>query len=245
MPGDINAMPSHAPHSSRLPSIPPQHPEQENTADLVNAACADWTAVPAQSRAWKKLQKLVNASNAEQLDFVSGYVREGYSDINFELRNGACQSLATEFFLHDFNLLNPYDGIAYRALLVEKGGYETLATIGETVADDSVQTASTLLVNGRDWFNHACRCETRKDLHKVLLIFDKSVPKKNMSTGYLPDHVAIPPNVVASVVYAREHDDVLVVGLAYAGDQGASHDVKSMFDGLSKSALPIPLLPGI
>jgi hypothetical protein len=222
------------PHGAGLRVAP------ESIDVLPETASGQWDAGSDPARAARCIEALMQDSNAENFHAIVDYVERGHGMINFELRGDRPISPETVSFLREFAQLSAYDGVAYRAAEVERGGREALSTVGALVMDDGVQSASVLDCNAREWLAEMGGAGLRKDLCKVLMIFDDTVPKKNLSTGFLLDHVAIPPKTMLSVSGARMHGGILVVDLAQADCGSVSHEVRDPFDARAKPASTLP-----
>jgi hypothetical protein len=179
----------------------------------------------------KHIREIAAESNAECFDSMENYVDQGHYEINGDLRSNRDSSASTENFLRDLQNLKPYAGVAYRAVVLTPAGLYQLSQSGTKVMDKGVQSASVSLDNAREWATYEKDTASRADLRPALLVFHEDMPKKNLSTGKLLDHVVIEPNVISTFADAIERDGVLIVGLKRSESQNIAHDVLNMFDG--------------
>lgn len=137
---------------------------------------------------------LAQTSNAENYSEIVAYVESGSTDINPLLRSGV-RNATTRRFLRQFHKLNAWEGTAFRATYVSSDGVACLEReVGSVFTDNGVQSASVSRANASRWSQDGfVSSNANAANHPVFFIFAPGVPKKNMFTGFLGDHVAIPP----------------------------------------------------
>ncbi|KPC35531.1 Uncharacterized protein ABJ99_3941 [Pseudomonas syringae pv. cilantro] len=137
---------------------------------------------------------LAEASNAESFSEIASYTEGGSADINPLLRSGV-RSATTSRFLLQFYRLRAWHGTAFRATYVSSDGMACLEReVGAVFTDNGVQSASVSRANASRWSQDGfITSNADAENQPVFFIFAPGVPKKNMFTGFLGDHVAIPP----------------------------------------------------
>ncbi|WP_214347656.1 dermonecrotic toxin domain-containing protein [Pseudomonas congelans] len=137
---------------------------------------------------------LAETSNAEKFSEITAYVEGGSTEINPLLRSGV-RNATTRKFLRQFHKLNAWEGTAFRATYVSSDGVACLEReVGSVFTDNGVQSASVSRANASRWSQDGfVSRNANAENHPVFFIFAPAVPKKNMFTGFLGDHVAIPP----------------------------------------------------
>ncbi|WP_460383482.1 dermonecrotic toxin domain-containing protein [Pseudomonas amygdali] len=137
---------------------------------------------------------LSKASNAESFSEIAAYTEGGSAAINPVLRNGM-RNATTSRFLRQFYKLKPWHGTAFGSTYVSSEGVACLEReIGAVFTDNGVQSASVSRANASRWSQDGfVSSNANSENHPVFFIFAPNVPKKNMFTGFLGDHVAIPP----------------------------------------------------
>lgn len=148
--------------------------------------------------------QLAQTSNASELPEIADYCEGGSLPINTLLRAGLRTPL-TLHFLSEFYSLHEYQGLAYRAALVSAAGLRRLTSeIGQVFVDNGVQSASITRWSAEQWSRDGfSRQAATSEDSTVFIIFNKSVPKKNMFTSFLGDHVAIAPSTPLQLVASR------------------------------------------
>lgn len=167
-------------------------------------------------RVERVLGSLIQGSNAEDFAGVETYIEAGSDFVNGPLRSGDT-SPDLEAFLEEFNQLNAYEGKAYRSAFVTRDGAERIKKgVGKVFQDAGVQSASATVGNAGEWERWAKNAvKGRSDkVQPVVFVFDESIPKKNLSTGYLMDHVAVGPGESMKVLAYEEHNGKLFVYLS-------------------------------
>lgn len=162
------------------------------------------------------LTKLINESNAEDYGEVAEYIDKDSNDINESLRTGE-RTVELDMFLEEFDELNSFDGKAYRSAFITPEGAEKIKNgVGQVFKDSGVQSASATVRNATEWENWATEeAEERGNAtQQVVYVFDKSIPKKNLSTNFLPDHVAVAPGEPMQVLAVQAADNKLFVYLS-------------------------------
>ncbi|POR63084.1 dermonecrotic toxin domain-containing protein [Pseudomonas syringae] len=134
------------------------------------------------------------ASNAENLSEIAAYAEGGSTDINPLLRSGV-RNATTRNFLSQFYQLKAWDGTAFRATYVSSEGMACLEhEAGAVFTDSGVQSASISRANAFLWSRDGfVSSNANAENHPVFFIFAPGIPKKNMFTGFLGDHVAVAP----------------------------------------------------
>ncbi|MCI8209223.1 hypothetical protein AUC61_06710 [Pseudomonas sp. S25] len=147
---------------------------------------------------------LAQTSNASDMPEILDYCEGGSQPINSLLR-ARVRTPWTLRFLNEFYSLNEYQGRAYRAALVSAAGLRKLTTeIGQVFVDNGIQSASVSRWSSEQWSRDGfIREATSSEDSTVFVIFNKSVPKKNLFTSFLGDHVAIPPSTPLQLVASR------------------------------------------
>jgi hypothetical protein len=151
---------------------------------------------------------------ADALHAIHEYVEGESKTINDALHSDQ-RTPEVETFLGEFDQLNAYAGTAYRAAYVTPAGAQQLRNgVGLTFEDKGVQSASTQPINAFGWENWADNVKAAESSQRVIYVYDSSIPKRNMSTNFLADHVAIPPGTLTKVLAVKEQDDRLYVYLS-------------------------------
>ncbi|MEB0093587.1 hypothetical protein RHM65_02895 [Pseudomonas sp. CCI4.2] len=148
-------------------------------------------------------------SNAYSFPEVLAYCEGGSAEINDALRAGI-ETEETLAFRQEFYQLHEYHGLAYRAAYVTTLGLEQLqGKVGIIFADKGIQSASVSPLNALRWAaDDYVRQSAGPGTHSIFLIFDSSVPKKNMFTEFLGDHVGIAPDTPLQLMAFKHIDNV-------------------------------------
>lgn len=146
------------------------------------------------------LATMTTTSVAEDSQSITEYIEAGQQEINTELRQlenspDLILTEETEEILEDLSRQKRADGqLAFRAQLVSDAGLRTLCTPNNVVADCGLQSCSSFLDGAKEWFTYIeNNSNATEHLNKVVLIYDADIKKYNIATGFLPDHVVIPP----------------------------------------------------
>ncbi|WP_122663095.1 hypothetical protein [Pseudomonas viridiflava] len=152
----------------------------------------------------RSYMQLAQASNADELPEIADYCEGGSQPINTLLRAGL-RTPSTLRFLSEFYRLHEYQGLAYRAAMVSAAGLRRLTSeIGQVFVDNGVQSASISRWSSEQWSRDGfIRQAASSEDNTVFVIFSKSVPKKNLFTSFLGDHVAIAPSTPLQLVASR------------------------------------------
>ncbi|NWA81550.1 hypothetical protein [Pseudomonas sp. D2002] len=199
--------------------IPLESAQASETLDAVIAEYKNMKESPTgtlQQAHAKTLSKLINDSNAEDLDEIVEYNDKDTNSINESLRAGE-RTDEVDMFLEEFGQLNNYEGKAYRSAFVTAEGAEKIKqSVGSVFKDEGVQSASATVRNVAEWESWATeQAEELGDAtQQVVYVFDESIPKKNLSTGFVSDHVAVPPGEPMQVLAVQEVDNKLFVYLS-------------------------------
>lgn len=175
---------------------------------------ADWPATvdqatPAQRQNFEALYLSMANANTNQFPEIEAYCEGGSAPINFALRTGRIDDEATAF-MRQFYQLDEFRGEAYRAAYVSTGGLERLrGKKGTIFADRGIQSASVNQANASRWSidNFVTQFKGPND-HSIFMIFDASIPKKNMFTNFLGDHVGIGPETPLQLMAFKTVDHV-------------------------------------
>lgn len=164
----------------------------------------------------EKMSELTSKSNAEDLGEIEEYNDKDTNSINESLRAGE-RTVEVDMFLEEFGQLNSYEGKAYRSAFVTAEGAEKIKqSVGGVFKDEGVQSASVSVRNVAEWESWATeQAEELADAtQQVVYVFDESIPKKNLSTPFVPDHVAVAPGQPMQVLAVQEVDNKLFVYLS-------------------------------
>jgi len=163
------------------------------------------------------LSNLIKASTAENSASLNEYTEAGSNEINSELRRQPDErqySQQLQEFMADFDNQANYTGKAYRYAFVTADGEAALKNgVGKVFRDAAVQSASTQAFNAKDWAGWAKKASGALNNKPVVYVFDESVPKKNLSSSFLYDHVAVEPEASLEVNATKTQDGVLYVYL--------------------------------
>ncbi|QUW65035.1 hypothetical protein KFQ04_21770 [Pseudomonas synxantha] len=179
----------------------------------------------------KTLVTLMGESNAGEFEWIETYTHADSDFVNGPLRAGKTTP-ELEAFLGEFNQLNPYEGKAYRSAFVTDEGAKRLKDgVGKVFQDLGVQSASATVRNSAEWEGWAKGAAKQRThaTQQVVYVFDESVPKMNMSTDFLKDHVAIGAGKVLQVLAFKEQGQKLFVYLA--SPSKIPKHVYNLFDG--------------
>jgi hypothetical protein len=148
---------------------------------------------------------LAQGAKAELYPEMLDYIEGGSASINRLLRSGA-RTPETQQFLEQFYRLRRWKGDAFRAARVTDEGLLRLRSeLGAVFADAGVQSASISRANAARWSLDGFVTEQAPPgSHPVFFIFAPTVPKQNMFSNFLPDHVAIPPGTRLQLSAFRE-----------------------------------------
>jgi hypothetical protein len=117
---------------------------------------------------------------------------------------------------------------AFRVYYARPEAREKLITRGTRIADVGIQSASIFFVNAENWSGKLHH--PGEAIQKFVFVLDKNVPKKNISTRFLLDHVAIMPGEILEVSDVAELPDTTCIMLKGAPMQ-TEQPVFSPFDG--------------
>lgn len=151
--------------------------------------------------------ELARGAKAELYPDMLDYIEGGSASINRLLRSGA-RTPETQQFLEQFYRLRRWKGDAFRAARVTDEGLLRLRSeLGAVFADAGVQSASISRANAARWSVDEFVTEhAPPGSHPVFFIFAPTVPKQNMFSNFLPDHVVIPPGTRLQLSAFREVD---------------------------------------
>jgi hypothetical protein len=148
---------------------------------------------------------LAMTSNTEFLPDVLAYCEAGSAEINHLLRTRVHNAM-TRQFLRQFYRLNAYQGMAFRVAYVTAAGLLRLRSkAGLCFTDNGVQSASVSRFNAMEWSREPFITQNATAGNQlVFMVFDKSIPKKNLFTHLLGDHVGVPPGTPMRLTASRE-----------------------------------------
>lgn len=149
---------------------------------------------------------LARGSNAEELEHITDYCEGDSSSLNTLLRSQH-QNAEVKLFLNDFYRLHAcHNEQAYRATNISRAGLQRLQdNLGGLFADRGVQSASLNRVNATLWsIDQFITQHSDADTQPIYMIFDALIPKKNLFTTFLGDHVAIAPDTPLQLLAIRE-----------------------------------------
>ena len=148
---------------------------------------------------------LAQRAKAELYPELLDYIEGGSGQINRLLRSGT-RTPQTQAFLNQFYRLREWKGDAFRAVHVTEEGLKQLRSeLGAVFVDAGVQSASISRANAVRWsLDSFVTDQAPSGTHPVFLIFAPSVPKKNLFSGFLADHVGIPPGTRLQLSAFRE-----------------------------------------
>jgi hypothetical protein len=152
-----------------------------------------------------RFMDLAKGAKAELYPELLDYIEGGSAEINELLRRGA-RSPQVRTFLNEFHRLRSWRGDAFRAVHVTDEGLQQLQReLGAVFVDAGVQSASISRANAVRWsLANFVTEQAPSGTHPVFLVFAPSVPKKNMFSDFLADHVAIPPGTRLQLRAYRE-----------------------------------------
>jgi hypothetical protein len=195
----------------------------------------------------ESLNKLVRESKADELNppelrhAIDDYVDKdvhGVRQFLLERPTMSDQQLLSDpgvpayvkHFLQAVEKLPEYQGNAYRNTRITPEAAERLrGGIGRVFIDSRVQSASIASFNAFGWESWSKDNAMPGGTQKTILVFDKSIEKKNISNDQLSNHVVIPRNTWLKVLATKDDGDTLFV---YLGDTSKTPDhVYSLHDG--------------
>lgn len=180
----------------------------------------------------EEIQRLLMVSRAQHDDALTEFIENGASAPNRDLR-GVAQSERHQIGAPTLELLQAVHAQrdceprhAFRVHHARPEAVAHLTTPGSLIADFGVQSASIHLPNAKNWLLEHPNDATEK----FIFVLDKDVPKKNVATGFLVDHLLVLPGEVLQVVEAQQRDGTTYVMLRQTGST-ADRAVHSPFDG--------------
>jgi len=210
-------------------------PERNIYSDQQQPRLADILDDP-KRREWPEqaIKELLKTSEAERSQEIADYTEDGASEPKKELRcaakaNGYKISESTTQLLRDLYQQKDYQGYAFRLFYARPEVADKVFTPGTRVADFATQSASIHLGHAHEWMKLGVEHEA-KATQAIILVFDTKVPKKNIASGFLMDHVLVMPGEVFEVSEKEERPDAIYVMLKHV--QLQDHEpVYSSFDG--------------
>jgi hypothetical protein len=148
---------------------------------------------------------LASTANTDLMPEVLSYCEAGSEDINRLLR-ASVNNAVTRQFLRQFYQLNDYQGVAFRVTHVSTAGLQRLkSTLGLSFCDGGVQSASVSRFNAAQWSQSPFISQhATPDNHLVFLLFDATIPKKNLFSHLLGDHVGVAPGTPMQLIATQE-----------------------------------------
>ncbi|NIM40309.1 MAG: hypothetical protein GTN84_03655 [Hydrogenophaga sp.] len=179
---------------------------------------------------------LLKSSKAEHVQSIPEFVENGAAVPNGDLRKVAkcddhrLQSSTVEL-LEDLRSQCDCDNqYAFRVQYVRPEAVTRLTTPGTHIADLGIQSASIHLPNAEDW-----QLERPVDASKkFIFVLGKDVPKKNIATGFLVDHVVVLPGQILEIGDSVERAGTTYVMLK-AAHQQVDQPIYNPFDGMECS----------
>ncbi|HEY0288084.1 MAG TPA: hypothetical protein VGC62_13895 [Pseudomonas sp.] len=186
-----------------------------NKADIELATLIEqWPASKAAATDAQKVQFVIQinelaATGASDFQEISAYSEAGSDEINSVLRAGQSTEDSRDL-LYEFYQLSEYLGVAFRAAHISLSAFGRLQSkIGTIFADRGVQSASVSRFNATEWAADMFVTQHASDNTKaIFLIYDRSVPKKNMFTNFLGDHVGIAPQTLLQLMAFKTINDI-------------------------------------
>jgi hypothetical protein len=165
----------------------------------------------------QKIGELTQQSNAGQFASLRPLIEDGDPDINRTLRTHRQRTRALQRFLSDFGQLRDYRGESYRAAWLKPAALDALLHRTHTrFFDDGIQTASVALPHAQIWLRHLR--DAQRDLRPAILIFDPSVPQKNLSHGNGLGMVAVEPGASLELRRVVQHQGITFALFSTAED---------------------------
>lgn len=160
----------------------------------------------------EELTILLAGSNADTKESVKQFVEAGSSEVNRPLRENR-ETPELTAFMAEFKELNAYVGPAYRATQLSVNAATSVRTgVGKVFQFSGVQSASTQAINAFGWLSEWSGGVAKADAtEKAIFVLDRDIPKVNIATNMLPDHVGVAPRVLMKVLAVREVDKILFV----------------------------------
>ncbi|XBS69421.1 DUF6543 domain-containing protein [Acerihabitans sp. KWT182] len=138
-------------------------------------------------------------------DLINNWLRFGIKPTNAAVLSA--DEEAAEL-LSDYEKMHDFDGYAFRAVEYPAGIYGQSVQTGDIVMDKGFMSASALPVNCIGWKESWTRQFSKIRGDRIIVIFDKDVPKKIAGTGFLIDHILIKPRTPLKVVSITPADDL-------------------------------------
>ncbi len=155
----------------------------------------------------QRIDNLTRQSNAGRFASLRPFIEDGDLHINDVLRANGYRSPDVQRFLEDFGRLRDYRGESYRVVMLPPHALDALLSGQQTpFFDDGVQSASVALPHARIWFNRLPR--NGAGVKPVIMVFDRTVPQKNISYGNGSGMVAVEPGVPLALQRVVKDGDV-------------------------------------
>lgn len=174
----------------------------------------------------------MRCSVAEHASAIPEFVENGAAEPNNDLRllvtqDGHMISGSTAELLKELHQQSDWNGqCAYRVFHACPEAAARLTTPGTCIADLGVQSASIHLPHAQQWqLEHPARASQR-----FIFVLAGDVPKKNIATGFLLDHVVVLPATLLEVAECTQRQDATYVLLKAAQPQ-EHQAIYSPFDG--------------
>ncbi|MEJ5059171.1 MULTISPECIES: RHS repeat domain-containing protein [unclassified Pseudomonas] len=185
----------------------------------------------------KTIVQLLETSQAADFQSINDFIEAGQGHPNRDLRKLAnSKSLrlkdSTTELINELHKLGAMEEklIAYRSIKTTEMGIAELQKKGNLVTDLGIQSASVTRKNAEDWGSGWAK-DASKVPRDVMIIFGADVPKTNLATGFLIDHVAILPAEKLEVADSELKDGKLYVLLTKPTSANDINTVFTIFDG--------------
>jgi hypothetical protein len=186
-----------------------------------------------QAYPYMAIAHLLKSSKAEHVQSIPDFVENGACIPNGDLRkiatcdNHELKNSTIELLQDLHSQIDCEDRYAFRVLYARPEAVMRLTTPGTHIADLGIQSASIYLPNAEDW-----QLERPFDASKkFIFVLDKDVPKKNIATGFLGDHVVVLPGQVLEVGESVERAGTTYVMLK-APQQHVDQPIYNPFNGM-------------
>lgn len=160
-------------------------------------------------------------------DFINSWLRDDIDAVDGQHLSAREEAA---HMLTEYQNLNDYDGLAYRAVIFPEGVYRGIIQEGDVVADRGFMSASALSINSFDWLNSWTKNTVKIKGDMAIMILDKNVPKKIASTDFLVDHILVKPGTALRVYKIRQavqkkYGPILLVGVGRGSDYSGLKDI--------------------
>lgn len=175
--------------------------------------------------------RLLQSSVAEESAALVDYIEAGQQKCNADLRSMTIKTKNlpsdTALLLMDLDKQVDFSRPAARAVHVMPSAVKMLSQVGRHVIDFGLQSASPSLDDVQGWHDWN-RDHNPGATVPIILIFDETIAKKNLASGFLSNHVVVPPCIECVVRDVSSINGVMSVLL---GKSTSSGEVFNCFDG--------------